>query len=906
MFRANDQKSNLSKQDISSLTNPSAPLPFASIQSKSELPFSSSTYPESANVPSNEITSKLFNPSDLYKPISESESSDSRKDTYMIPYDKAKSESPFKFNLGSGNTGDHIFPGLGEILKKSMDDPIIEDALSNLHFKKPIKEGQITSDTTQKFHTEYGLQYQGQYGYSNPPNYTGYPGTEKPVEVGQSDIQAMRSQPQTNTHPYYPHDSQVQNTDQYNRSQNVSYYGQEHIQHSIEHQLQQGHHVSAHAYPPHQSQEYPHNTTDYWQQESIDAQHKQKQHEMLPNQQYQSDGYSHQQWPATSHNQSAKNPQQRPYEQEYPRYPHNQNEQYPQHEDYTRVQKHDTYPPSQIPQDHTSPEHRLPLHLEDNTSSPEHRQMEQYRRPAHEYSQQNEHVGEYGDHRLQREQYQGDRYFDRGYLDKEQQLRHDESEKSRDLYPHQYNATEAERDWKPPYGNLRDEDKWTGNDRRDLDRNLAGGGYKQEREEDIWELERARRDYRLTDAELIDRPLPTYLQRRLPLRSVLSHLDLARRDLESFRGRGSHIGIGVRPSLLERDRPRIKRDFAPDTDMLGVPLKLYRTLESPPKPSFEPISRTRPTLRVRKRDRMRESPKLKPRDESKDDESIGSRKERRSRRRSRFSRSRDVPKKEEVNNNSQQQDRSADMTQSENTSEKPLETKPEISTDEMYPQVVQEMDNNSEAARNNTTPQDTGLPTSSVPSQAEDEKLSKFPPKHLQREKLLAMQEKLHSSTPSKVIERSERGKHRSRSRSRSRERDGKSGRRKRSRSREWGRKTHSRDDLHREKEPASIIRERLMREREAQPSLRERQLLVLEREREILRARARLIPAPGAIDGIRERSPLRMGDIDPRRPLVTPFIRSRALDELRRERIERGVPGGVFRGQYLYQGPRQ
>ena len=904
-FRANDQKSNLSKQDISSLTNPSAPLPFASIQSKSELPFSSSVYSESSNVPSNEITSKLFNPSDLYKPISESESSDSRKDTYMIPYDKAKSESPFKFNLGSGNTGDHIFPGLGEILKKSMDDPIIEDALSNLHFKKPLKEGQITSDATQKFHTEYGVQYpgQGQYGYNNPPsNYTGYSGTEKPVEAGQLEIQAIRSQPQTNTHPYYPHDSQVPNTDQYNRSQNVSYYGQEHVQHSSEHQLQQGQHVSGHVYPSHETQMYPHNTTDYWQQESIDAQHKQKQHELLPNQQYQPDGYPHQQWAATSHNQSAKNPQQRPYEQEYPRYPHAQNEQYPQHEDYTRVQKHDTYPPSQTPQDNSSPEHRLPLHLQDNQSYPEHRQMEQYRRPTHEYSQQNEHVGEYGDHRLQRDQYQGDRYFDRGYLDKEQQLRHDESEKNRDLYPHQHDMTEADRDWKPPYGHPRDEDKWTGNDRRGLDRNLAGGGYKQEREEDIWELERARSDYRLTDADLIDRPLHPY--RRLPLRTILSHLDLARRDLGSLRGRGSPIGIGTRPSLLERDRARIKRDFAPDTDMLGVPLKLYRTLESPPKPSFEPISRTRPTLRVRKRDRMRKSPKLRSRDESKDDESIGSRKERRSRRRSRFSKSRDAPKKEEANDNSRQ-DKTADTTQSEITSEKPLETKHEISTDEIYPQVVQEVDNNSEATRKNTTPQDTGIQTSDVPSQAEDEKLSKFPPKHLQREKLLAMQEKLHNSTPSKSTERNERGKHRSRTRSR--ERDSKGGRRKRSRSREWGRRTHSRDDTHREKEPASLIRERLIREREAQPSLRERQLLVLEREREILRARARFsIPSPGAIDGIRERSPLRVGDLDSRRTLVTPFIRSRALDELRRERIERGVPGGVFRGQYLYQGPRQ
>ena len=36
---------------------------------------------------------------------------------------------------------------------------------------------------------------------------------------------------------YYPHDSQVQNTDQF-RSQNVSYYGQEQVQHSS--QLQQG------------------------------------------------------------------------------------------------------------------------------------------------------------------------------------------------------------------------------------------------------------------------------------------------------------------------------------------------------------------------------------------------------------------------------------------------------------------------------------------------------------------------------------------------------------------------------------------------------------------------------------------------------------------------------------------
>ena len=877
-FRANDQKSNLTKQDISSLTNPSAPLPFASIQTKSELPFSSSSYSDPTNVPSNEIASKLFNPSDLYKPISESESSDSRKDTYMIPYDKAKSESPFKFNLGSSSTGDHIFPGLGEILKKSMDDPIIEDALSNLHFKKPLKEGLITSDT-QKFHTEYGVQYQGQYGYNNPPsNYPGYPGTEKSVEVGQSDIQAVRPQPQTNTHPYYPHDSQVQNTDQFNRSQNVSYYGQEQVQHSS--QLQQGQHV----YPPHETHMYPHNTTDYWQQESIYAQHKQKQHELLPNQQYQPDGYPPQQWPANSHNQSAKNPQQRPYEQEYPRYPHNQNEQYPQH-------NNDNYTPSQTPQEHSSPEHRLPLHLQDSQSYPEHRQVEQYRRPIHEYSQQNEHGGEYGDHRLQRDQYQGDRYFDRGYLDKEQQLRHDESEKNRDLYPHQYDATEAGRDWKPPYGHLREEDKWTGHERRGLDRNLAGGGYKQEREEDMWELERASRDYRLTDADLMDRSLPPYLHRRLPLRTVLSHLDLARSS--SFRGRGSPIGVGMRPSMLERDRGRIKRDFAPDTDMLGIPLKLYRTLESPPKPSFEPISRTRATLRVRKRDRVRKSPKLRLRDESKDDESIGSKKERRSRRRSRFSRSRDVPKKEDVNNNTQHQDKSADKTQSENTSEKPLETQPEFSTDEIYPQVVQEADNNSEATRRNTTPQDTGL-------QTEDEKLSKFPPKHLQREKLLAMQEKLHNSAPSKGTERSERGKNRSR------ERDSKGGRRKRSRSREWGRRTHSRDDVHREKEP-SFIRERLMREREAQPSLRERQLLVLEREREILRARARLsLPTPGAIDGIRERSPLRMGDLESRRPLVAPFIRSRALDELRRERIERGVPGGVFRGQYLYQGPRQ
>ena len=47
----------------------------------------------------------------------------------MIPYDKAKSESPFKFNLGSSSTGDHIFPGLGE-RRSQCDDPIIEDALS--------------------------------------------------------------------------------------------------------------------------------------------------------------------------------------------------------------------------------------------------------------------------------------------------------------------------------------------------------------------------------------------------------------------------------------------------------------------------------------------------------------------------------------------------------------------------------------------------------------------------------------------------------------------------------------------------------------------------------------------------------------------------------------------------------
>ncbi|KAI6651770.1 hypothetical protein LOD99_5017 [Oopsacas minuta] len=929
-LRGSDQKTNPSKQDISSLTNPSAPLPFSSIHSKTDLPFSSSSSKtEPGTGSSSDITSKLFNPSGLYKPISESDTSDAIKESYMIPYDKAEREVSFNFGLSS-TAGDHIFPGLGEILKKSMDDPIIEDALSNLHFKKPIKDGQIT-----------------------PEGYIGYPGAERKGEGDHSDLQALRQQPQ-GQHPFHPPANQTQNTEQFQ----IPYYNQEPVQQS-EHQFQQGQQqVPGQAYQSHEVQAYSHNTAEYWSQDARDAHYKQKQKEMLVGPQNQPagqpigyEGYPQQQWPTPSHTQTPEIPHDSAHAHEYVRYPPNQNNQYRQQEDYARMQKHDNFTPYQIPPEHTSPEHRLPLHpqLQVTQHLPEHRQhheqSEGYRRLAHEYSQPNEHVNEYNEHRLQRDQYptarQGDRYFERDYLDK-QPLRHDEEEKKRDVYPYQHNSNEEGRDWKQPFEQLRDEDKWASNDRRILDkkfdRNLTGRDFRLEREEKereqemlSWDLERARRDFRLSDAEFIEqarlesRALPPYLRRRLPLRTAISHhLDLARRDLGTFRGRGSPIGIGIRPSLLDRDRVRLKRDFPPDSNALGVPLKLYRTMESPPKPSFEPISRTRSTLRIRKRDRIRKSPRPRPRDDDKssvvkDDESIGSRKERRPRRRSRFSRSKDSGKNEESNCNKQQQtpDKSQQEISNGNTDNNITDTQPELPNDEIYPQVVQEVVNNNESTPMKDPPVpppvDTTSPRikSNALSQSEEDKLAKFPPKHLQREKLLAMQEKLHNTTPTKGIEKSEKSKRRSRTRSR--EREGK-GRRRRSRSREWTRRAHSRDDLHRDKEPAAIIsRERLIREREEiprrepPPSLRERQLFALERERELLRARARLtLPPTTTIDNIRERSPLRVGDLDPRRPIVSPFIRARALDELRRERMERGVPGGVFRGQYLYQSPRQ
>ena len=944
------------------MTNPSAPLPFSSIHSKTDLPFSSNTTKTSPDLTavsaSDNFASKPFNPSGLYKPITETVAP--KKDSYMIPYDKAESETSFNFGLGSKSTGDHIFPGLGEILKKSMDDPIIEDALSNLHFKKPIKEIQITTENTQKFQADFGVQFQDQFGYNNPhSSYAGFPGTERQGDSSFKDLQDGRPHPQTQRGYYAPNSDPNQNLDQFNQNQNYPYYSQEPINQS-EHQLQQGQHVpgqiAPQAYPHQEAQGYPNAPAEYWQQFARDSQDKQKQHEM-PNQQNQPshpagyEGYSHHQWQTTQVHHGHEDPQERQpaFNQEPHHYPQNPNEQYPHH-----VQKHGSFPPTHVSAEQAQPEHRHPYHpqLQETAQQQytELRQQEQdFRRPVHEYANQTHHLSEY-----QREQYPGrqqtGRYFDRPFADNElEPNRAEESEKNRELYSHQHEANEEGREWRPPFEQLREDEKWQGSDRRSFEKKNEKGlverEYRQEREEKereqgllSWDLERARRDFRL-DAELLeqtrleDRALPPFLRRRLPLRTALTHhLDLARREV-SFRGRGSPFGIGVRPSLLERDRIRLKREFPQEKEMLGAPLKLYRAIESPPKPSFEPIARQRPTMRVRKRDRMRKSPKLRPRDANegvfpkreeerlgKDEpESLGPKKiERRSRRRSRYSRNKDFDKTDETTaKQSEQTDKSPEKLLLQG--DIPLQSEPVQTAEELYPQVVQEAIGNNEFVRKESLAQPE-MESKDIPQSSEEDNLSKFPPKHLQREKLLAMQEKLQNSivppsSPSvntRAQEKSERTPKR-RSRTRSREREHKGGRRRRSRSRERNRRAHSRDEISKEKETVSILsRERLLRERDELPrrdtqaTLRERQLIALERERELLRVRARLaLPGPAAIDAIRERSPLRIPDIDPRRPFVSPFIRARALEELRRGRIDRGVPG-VFRGQYLYQSPRQ
>ena len=959
IFRNTDQKANLTKPDYSSsLTNPSAPLPFSSIHSKTDLPFSSNSSKPLPDITAVSATDnfapKPFNPSGLYKPITETDTP--KKDSYMIPYDKAESESSFNFGLGSKSTGDHIFPGLGEILKKSMDDPIIEDALSNLHFnKKPIKESQITTENTQKLHTDFGASFQDQFGYNNPPqsSYSGFPGTERQGDP-YSDPQGVRPHPHTQRTYNTPHSDPNQDLEQFHRNQNYPYYGQEPINQS-EHQLQPGQYVPGQMPPqasPHQEgQGYPNAPADYWQQFARDSQYKQK-HEMPnPNHPVGYEGYTHN-WQATQpHHGHEDHLDRHPaFSQESDRYPHNPNEQ------YHNVQKPGGFPPAHIHAEQAPQEHRLPYHpqlQEAQQHYTEHRQQQQQheqdlRRPTHEYANQTQHVSEYSEQRAQREypvRQQTGRYLERDFVDNEQHPnRAEESEKNRHLYP-QHDVNEEGRDWRPPFEQLREEDKWPENDRRSFDKKnekeLAGRG---DKEQGVlsWDLERARRDFRL-DAEYLgqtqleDRPLPPFLRRRLPLRTALSHhLDLARREL-SIRGRGSPFGVGVRPSLLERDRIRLKREFPQEKEMLGAPLKLYRSMESPPKPTFEPITRPRATMRIRKRDRIRKSPKLRSRDGNEDgypkreedrlgkDESepLGTKKnERRSRRRSRYSRNKDFDRTDETTaKQSEQIDKSPDKLLFQGNTA--VQNEPVPTSEELYPQVVQEAIGNNEFVRKESVSLDITQPeieSKDIAQSSEEDKLTKFPPKHLQREKLLAMQEKLQSSivpssSPTVVTKTQERGEKapRRRSRTRSREREHKGGRRRRSRSRERNRKAHSRDDIPREKEAVSLLsRERLLREREelprrdTQPTLRERQLLALERERELLRVRARLaLPGPANIDAIRERSPLRMADIDPRRAFVSPFVRARALDELRRERMDREVPG-VFRGQYLYQDPRQ
>ena len=973
-FRNTDQKPNQTKQDYtSSLTNPSAPLPFSSIQSKTDLPFSSTT---SKTLPaitavstSDSFASKPFNPSGLYKPISETDTS--KKDSYMIPYEKAESESTFSFGLGSKSTGDHIFPGLGEILKKSMDDPIIEDALSNLHFnKKPIKEGQVATESVQKFNSEpFGAQFQDQFGYNNPPqsSYSGFSGTDRQGDSSYMDLQGARTHPQTQRTYNAPLSDPNQDVEQFHRNQNYPYFSQEPVNQS-EYHLPQGQHVPAHiapqGYPHQEGQGYPNTPGDYWNQYARDSQYKQK-HD-IPNTQNQYtqpvgyEGYSHQQWQATQPHHGPEDPLERQsdFNQESQRYPQSAPAEPYQHP----AQKHGSFPihGELVPQEHRLPYHPQLQEAQQHYTEPRQQQQQQqeqdFRRPTQEYANQTQHVINYSEERAHRDQ--TGRYFERSFPDNEHPPnRGEDRDKNRDFYPHQHEgAGEEGREWRPPFEHLREEEDWQGSDRRSSEkrneRELVGREYREEREEKerepgilSWDLERARRDFRL-DAEYLeqtrldDRALPPFLRRRLPLRSALTqHLDISRRDL-AFRGRGSPFGVGIRPSLLERDRIRFKREFPQEKEMLGAPLKLYRSVESPPKPTFEPISRPRPTMRVRKRDRIRKSPKLRARDANEDGypkreedrvgreepESLGTkRNERRSRRRSRYSRNKDFDKTDEATaKQPEATDKSPDKSLSQAQGDSSLPNQILQTPEEMYPQVLQEAVGNNEFVRKESVSLETSQPeieSKEIAQTSEEDKLSKFPPKHLQREKLLAMQEKLQNSivplpSPSASTRGHDKGEKplKRRSRTRSREREHKGGRRRRSRSRERNRRAHSRDDMPREKEAVSLLaRERLIREREEipprrdpQPSLRERQLLAIEREREILRVRARLsLPGPANIDAIRERSPLRIPDIDPRRQFVSPFVRARALDELRRERIERGVPG-VFRGQYFYQNPRQ
>ena len=517
---------------------------------------------------------------------------------------------------------------------------------------------------------------------------------------------------------------------------------------------------------------------------------------------------------------------------------------------------------------------------------------------------------------------------------------------------------EEEREWKPAYEHARGEERWTGEDRRPIekrhDREMAGQvsdevyrDYRLEREREqervSLEMERARTDYnRMDAARLEERALPPFMRRRVPLRTALQHhLDLTRRELAYPGGRGKAfpLGLAVPPSLLERERARMKRDYPLDKDALVAPFKMYRSMESPPKPSFEPISRSRPTLRVRKRERERDRTRKTPRrDERGEEKSADFQREepgssRRGEKRSSRKRGSRSSRNKEA---SERQQETADTKSEPKPPSEKTETSGTLATgegvadtitsenntgaQEVYPQVVQVMQEgegnqgSEKEILSGSQSEDTATKTT------EEEKNIKFPPKHLQREKLLAMKEKLQTQTQkeephphSSKSKSGERGERKRRSRSRSRDREPRAGRKRRSRSRER-RRAHSRDEMAREKEGVSIRevgRDRIIREREdiprrdSPPYLRERQLLAIEREREILRARARMsLPSPATLDAIRDRSPLHVGSFDPRRPIITPYMRARALDELRRERLDRGVPPG-FRGQFLYQDPR-